>query len=194
MFGHFEIPGFKMNALVEMPETDDGFNNSCFKNQDLVFSGHFHKRQHDKNIHYIGNPFGHNYADAWDFERGAMFLEWDGKPEYVDWPDAPRYITIKLSKLLEDPEKYLTKKVNAKVETDVNISYEEATFLKETFVENYDVREFKLVSQHDLDIVDDIDEGATFETVDQIVIDQLSNISSDKFNKDVLIEMYNRLD
>lgn len=194
MFGHFEIPGFKMNALVEMPDHGDGLNNTCFKNQDYVFSGHFHKRQADRNIHYIGNPFGHNYADAWDFDRGAMFMEWGKEPKYVNWEDGPRYITIKLSKLLEDPDLYLSDKTSAKVETDVDISYEEATFLKETFVDNYNVREFKLVSANDVDVIEDLDSDVNFETVDQIVIDQLSNISSDKFNRDILIEMYNRLD
>jgi hypothetical protein len=41
MFGHFELPKFKMNAMVEMP--DHGLlNETHFANQTQVFTGHFH--------------------------------------------------------------------------------------------------------------------------------------------------------
>ena len=61
---------------------------------EYVFSGHFHKRQYKNNIHYIGNAFPHNYADAGDWERGAMFLTWGEEPSYVNWPDCPKYKTL----------------------------------------------------------------------------------------------------
>lgn len=38
-----------------------------------VFSGHFHKRQQHGNVIYPGNCFPHNYADAWDDDRGCTF-------------------------------------------------------------------------------------------------------------------------
>ena len=50
MFGHFEIPGFKMNALVEMPDHGQ-INRTHFQYQEYVFSGHFHKRQQSDNVH-----------------------------------------------------------------------------------------------------------------------------------------------
>jgi len=86
MFGHFELPFFKMNAMIEMPD-HGGINASMLRNPEYVFSGHFHKRQYDENIHYIGNAFPHNYADAGDNDRGYMYLEWDKEPVYVNWPE-----------------------------------------------------------------------------------------------------------
>ena len=74
MFGHFELPHFYMNAMVKMPEHGD-LRPEHFKNQDLVFSGHFHKRQKQGKIQYIGNAFPHNYADAGDDERGMMIFD-----------------------------------------------------------------------------------------------------------------------
>ena len=65
MFGHFELPNFFMNAMVEMPDTGE-LKGSDFQNQEYVFSGHFHKRQVKNNIHYLGNAFPHNYADVDD--------------------------------------------------------------------------------------------------------------------------------
>ncbi len=84
LFGHLELPGFKMNAQIEMPD-HGALNASHFSNQDLVFSGHFHIRQTKGKVNYIGNPFGHNYSDVWDFDRGAMFLEWGKEPEYLNY-------------------------------------------------------------------------------------------------------------
>lgn len=192
IFGHFELPKFKMNAMVEMPD-HGGLRRESFKNQDYVFSGHFHKRQNKGKIHYIGNPFGHNYSDVWDFDRGAMFLEWDGKPEYVNWDAGPRYISLNLSELLNDPEKYLNQYTYARVSLDVDISYEEANFLRETFSSSYGIRELKLIPKRENTEVDVRPGEIKFETVDQIVLDSIQTIESDSFQTDKLASIYNNL-
>ncbi len=192
LFGHLELPGFKMNAMVEMPD-HGALNATHFKHQDYVFSGHFHKRQTQGKITYIGNPFGHNFSDVWDFERGAMYLEWDGEPEYLDYTGGPRFININLSALLENPEIYLKPKTYLQVVLDVDITYEEATFLRETFIEQYSVREFKIIRNQDDDVAKDYDADITFQTVDQIVVQQLSNIDSTSYDAAKLIEIYDRL-
>ena len=69
MFGHFELPSFYMNALVQMPD-HGGLKAEDFGGIEHAFSGHFHKRQTQGNITYIGNAFPHNYSDAWDDDRG----------------------------------------------------------------------------------------------------------------------------
>jgi DNA repair exonuclease SbcCD nuclease subunit len=81
VFGHFELPLFYMNAMIQMPDHGE-LQGTHFKNPEYVFSGHFHKRQAKENIVYIGNAFPHNYADAWDDDRGMMILEHGSKPEY----------------------------------------------------------------------------------------------------------------
>lgn len=193
MFGHFEIPGFNMNAMVEMPD-HGGINSSHFPNQDYVFSGHFHQRQNKDNVHYIGNPFAHNYGDAWDFNRGAMFLAWDGTPEYVNWNDGPKYITTSLSQLAESPEKYLFPKSFVKVLVDIDISYEESLYLKETFMESHDIREMKLVVDRNSEHTeDDTNAEIKFESIDKIVLSQIETITSDKFDKAKLLAIYNSL-
>lgn len=192
VFGHLELPGFKMNAMVEMPD-HGALNAEHFKNQDFVFSGHFHKRQTKGKINYIGNPFGHNYSDVWDFERGGIFLEWDKEPEFLDYEAGPRFISINLSALLANPDIYLKPKTYLQVTLDVDISYEEAVFLRETFLEQYSVREFKLVKGQEDDLDKDFSGDITFKTVDQIVIEQLTNIDSDSFDTNKLIEIYNGL-
>lgn len=192
MFGHFEIPGFKMNAMVEMPDHGT-LNKTHFKNQDYVFSGHFHKRQQSGNVHYIGNPFGHNYADAWDFDRGCMILEWGGEPEYVNWAHGPKYVTTQLSKIVEDPESFLFKDSYVRATIDVDLTYEEVNYLKEALVDQYQLREFKLVHEKDNSFEEETDADITFETVDSIVMEQLNSIESESFDKTELMKIYNSL-
>ena len=191
-FGHLELPGFKMNAMVEMPDHGT-LNSSHFKNQERVFSGHFHKRQTKGRISYIGNPFGHNYSDVWDFERGAMYMEWDKEPEFLDYTNGPRFISINLSALLENPDIYLKPKTYLQVILDIDITYEEAAFLRETFLTQYSVREFKLIKNQEEEITKSYTANTEFKTVDQIVIEELTNIDSDSFVTSKLVEIYNGL-
>jgi DNA repair exonuclease SbcCD nuclease subunit len=192
LFGHLELPGFKMNAMVEMPDHGN-LNSGHFEHQDYVFSGHFHKRQTKGKINYIGNPFGHNYSDVWDFERGGIFLEWGKEPEFLDYESGPRFISINLSALLTNPDIYLKPKTYLQVILDLDITYEEAVFLRETFLTQYSVREFKLVRNQTDELEKEYAGDITFKTVDQIVIEQLTNIDSDAFDTNKLIEIYNQL-
>lgn len=193
MFGHFELPGYLMNAMVAMPDHGD------VRAEDLqgfghVFSGHFHKRQTKKNVTYIGNCFPHNYADAGDDDRGMMILEWGKEPEYHSWPDQPRYRVFKLSDVLNHTEKMLLPGMHCRVNIDIDISYEEATFIKETFIDTYSLREITLIPQKEVDVGENIMLGnIQFESVDQIVTSQLTNINSDHYNQTLLLDIYRNL-
>ncbi len=192
LFGHLELPGFKMNAMVDMPDNGE-LNSTHFEHQDYVFSGHFHKRQTKGKINYIGNPFGHNYSDVWDFERGGLFLEWGKEPEFLDYEEGPRFISINLTALLTNPDIYLKPKTYLQVTLDADITYEEASFLRETFLDQYNVREFKLIKDHEDELSKDYAGDITVKTVDQIVIEQLTNIESDSFDTKLLVEIYSGL-
>jgi DNA repair exonuclease SbcCD nuclease subunit len=193
VFGHFELPLFYMNAMVQMPDHGE-LRREDFAGPDYVFSGHFHKRQSNTNIVYIGNAFPHNYADAWDDDRGMMILEWGGKPEYHVWEDAPKFRTIKLSDLIDRKDEVLKSKMYLKVNLDLPITFEEANFIKEDFHSNYDIREMSLIQEKTTleGIVDDAVD-AKFESVDQIVTEQLINIESGQFEQKLLLDIYNNL-
>lgn len=193
MFGHFELPYFKMNAMVEMPD-HGGLNTEHLSSPEYVFSGHFHKRQQKGNIHYLGSPFPHNYADAWDDDRGMMKLEWGSKPEYFDY-DGPRYRTSPLSRLIDDADNILNNKTYCRAVLDVNITYEEANFVKETFANQYQLRDITLIpskkEEHAQDWrqVDDLE----VENVDQIVYNSLNAVDSEMIDKKLLVDIYNSL-
>jgi DNA repair exonuclease SbcCD nuclease subunit len=193
MFGHFELPLFYMNAMVQMPDHGE-LQANHFKHQDYVFSGHFHKRQARDKIVYIGNAFPHNFSDTWDDDRGMMFMEWDGTPEYLAWPDAPKFRSVKLSRLIDEQDTLLKDKMYLKVHLDIDISFEEANFLKETFMATKDIRELQLIQEREnLEGVVEDAVDSKFESVDQIVTEQLVNIDSEAFDKKLLLEIYHNL-
>jgi hypothetical protein len=193
VFGHFELPHFYMNAMVQMPDHGE-VKSDDFKNCGTVFSGHFHKRQEKDNVAYIGNAFGHNYSDAWDDERGIAILEW-GKPhEYLAWPDAPKYKVIKISQLLDGPEHYLKPKTYARIVLDIDISYEEANFIKETFIGQYALRELAIIPNKNANSLDNETVGdINFESVDTIVSSQLSQVDSNSYDRNLLMDIYRNL-
>ena len=193
IFGHFELPLFYMNAMVQMPDHGE-LQSHHFKHPDYVFSGHFHKRQQRDKVIYIGNTFPHNFSDTWDDERGMMILEWGGKPEFHDWPDCPKYRTITLSDLIDRKTEVMKSKMHLKVNLDIDISFEEANFIKETFMNEYDIREISLIlDKSNLEGTYEDNPDAVFESVDQIVAEQLLSLDNGQYNKNTLIEIYNNL-
>ena len=193
MFGHFELPHFFMNAMVQMPEHGE-LRREHFGHVDHMFSGHFHKRQTNKNITYIGNAFPHNYADAGDDERGMMILTWGEDPVFKAWPDQPKYRVYNLSDVLRAPENLLLPQMHCRVNIDIDITYEEATFIKETFVGTYNLRELTLIPVKNIDIGQDIQLGnIAFESIDTIVTNQLTNINSEHYDPNLLLDIYRHL-
>ena len=193
VFGHFELPHFKMNANITMPDTGE-LQSSAFSHIEKVFSGHFHIRQKQKNIEYIGNCFPHNHSDDGDYDRGCMILEWDKEPIYYDWDDAPSYNTIKLSELLNnlDPQS-LKANMYLKVIMDIDITYEESGYIKEKFIQDYNLRELSLIPSSDGMCDDLVDVDLKVQTVDEIVSENIININSDTYDTNLLLQIYQGL-
>lgn len=195
VFGHFELPNFYMNAMVQMPDHGHGLRSEDLTKPERVFSGHFHKRQISGNIIYPGNCFPHNFSDVWDDKRGITFLKWNGDYEFVDWDDGPKYRTTTLSKLIDEPEKILSTNTYCRVILDIDITYEEANYIKETFSKQYDLREISLMpnkkeeASHEWQGEGDL----KIENVDTIVLSQLSTIDSTTIKNNLLVDIYNSL-
>jgi hypothetical protein len=123
-----------------------------------------------------------------------MILDWDGVPQYIDWPDCPKYRTIKLSRLLDEKDAIIKSKMYLRVTLDIDITYEEANFIKETFMKENDIRELSLITEKDNleGLIDDATD-IKFESVDQIVAEQIIALESGTYNKNTLLEIYNGL-
>lgn len=193
VFGHFELPHFKMNAMVSMPDHGE-VQAEHFGAVDKVFSGHFHLRQQQRNINYIGNCFPHNFSDAGDSKRGMMVLNWGDEPKYFSWPGQPLYTVTKLSDLINGPGAILKPNMHVRVELDIEISYEEANFIKETFIGEYKLREMALIQPRNSGVDTDMAPGEVrFESVDQIITTQITNIESEFYDPKLLLQIYQNL-
>jgi len=193
MFGHFELPHFKMNAMVEMPDHGE-IRVDAFGGIESVYSGHFHLRQSKRNVNYIGNCFPHNFADAGDSNRGMMVKAWGQADQYFSWPGQPLYRVLKLSRVIDSASELLAANMHVRVELDIDISYEEANFIKDTFVKDYNLREMALIPVKSTAVDADMAPGEIkFESVDQIVTDQLTNIESEFYDPKLLLKIYQNL-
>lgn len=193
MFGHFELPYFKMNAMVEMPDHGD-LRHDHFSGFEQVFSGHFHLRQQKNNITYIGNAFPHNFSDAGDDQRGCMILEWGMEPCYHAWPNQPLYNVWDLSYVMDHDTEVLRSGMHVRARLDIEISYEEANCVRETYIKNHGLREMSLIPQKRSVLEEGPVSGEIrFESVDQIVTDQITRIESEFYDPRLLLQIYQSL-
>ena len=193
VFGHFELPYFKMNAMVEMPDHGE-IQVEYFGEYDQVFSGHFHLRQTKRNVTYIGNAFPHNFSDAGDDQRGCMILEWGQEPRYQAWPGQPLYNVWDLSYVMDHAQEILRANMHVRVQLDIEISYEEANLVRDTYVTQYGLREMALIPNKRSALAEDLAPGEVrFESVDQIVTDQITKIESDFYDPKLLLQIYQSL-
>ena len=189
LFCHAEIARFKMNAMVEMPD-HGGLSAEHFKHQKLVFSGHFHKRQRKGSILYIGNAFPHNFADAGDDDRGIMFWQPGQEPTFEKWPGAPKFRVFSLSQVLVDPTAYIDNQTFARINVDVNLSYEDSNFLRELFEQELQALDVSFVNTRNSDDLEFNDEEVNFESVDTIVLSHLATIESASMDRNLLSQIY----
>lgn len=142
VFGHFEFKGFVLTGANNRME--HGPDHVAFNKPEFIFSGHFHKRQIQDNIIYIGNCFPTNYGDVGDSARGVCILDTrNDNVQFIDWKKCPMYFRVNLSTLIEGK---WTPPENSRITCfkDIEISYTEVQVLKEEFVKAFSLREFKI--------------------------------------------------
>jgi hypothetical protein len=81
-----------------------------------------------------------------------------------------------------------------RVTLDLPISYEEASFIKETFINQYNCREITLIPQKQLEEMSTELDIAQFESVDQIVSNEISQLDTNNYDKSMLLQIYNGLE
>ena len=193
VFSHLELPNFFMNAMIQMPDYKE-IQSEHLNGYEAVFSGHFHKRQKKNNITYIGNAFPHNYSDAGDDKRGMMMLEWDKEPMYFGWPNAPKYRVYNLSDVLDDPTGLLLPDSYVKINLDIDISFEEASFIREKLIPEHHLRELTLIPiKRDFTDNDPDNTNTQFESVDTIIQTQIESLEVGTFDKKLLLDIYKNI-
>lgn len=197
-WGHFEFKGFVISGYNTKME--HGPEHQDFKGPNRIFSGHFHKRQIQDNIVYIGNPFAMDYSDSGDFHRGmAVYTYKHDELDFIDWADGPKYVKAKLSQLLDET---IDVPANARVKCiiDVPITYEESISIKQGLLMQYNLRELKLEESDELaDVLVNTETGEVsstgerLNTVDELVVEMLGAIDTPKIDQNMLVNLYQKL-
>lgn len=197
VFGHFELPGYLLNKMSEMP--DHGKENHDMFNSRYVISGHFHKRQQKTNKHgtkiiYTGNCFGHNFSDSWDDERGLMIIDHSSEPVFIEWPDAPTYRDIKYTDFVTKEQHVCKKNGTIKIYLDELIDTQQMGAIRDRLKQN-GIRD--VIFAPIKTSVNDIDENAIEQALevqetklDNIVISQLQAVKSDTLDNQLLVQLY----
>ena len=100
--GHFELQNFNFNSFKVC---EDGMLSSdILKKSKLIFSGHFHKRQHryydEGKIIYAGNPFEMDFNDIND-QKGYYVLNFENEITYDFYKNniTPIHVKVNLSEI-----------------------------------------------------------------------------------------------
>lgn len=199
--GHFEFKNFIITGYNTVME--HGPDHKLFSGPKKIFSGHFHKRQGQDNVQYIGNAFPMDFGDAGDVNRGlCTYLVQEDKMEFTDWPECPSYYRTTLSDVMAERWTPLPK-MKVKCIVDVDVSYQEAQELREAMIEAYQLRDFVL--EEDREKKQGVLEGENvkvtesmlnFTGIDDLVTQQLEVLKTDpnvKVDPDLLISIYKDL-
>jgi hypothetical protein len=73
------------------------------------------------------------------------------------------------------------------------ISFEEANFIKENFIPQYNLRELMLIPEKVEVESNAVPIDMTFESVDTIVMNQINAIDSETYNRGLLLDIYRNL-
>lgn len=196
--GHFEFKGFEVTGYgMKMPTGPDPED---FKGPEYILSGHFHKRQakENSNVVYIGNTFPMDFGDAGDVNRGLTVYDTSTKQlEFYNWDDCPKYSKTKLSNLLDNSVK-LFPNSRVKCLVDIPISFEESTYLRQKYTEDYNLREFTLEESSEIkealsETEIDVSLDNKLASVDELVQEMLKGIESEHIKNQTLIEIYANL-
>lgn len=142
VLGHFEFRDFVVTGADRRLE--HGPDASQFTGPKYLLSGHFHLRQVNKNVVYIGNAFPTTYGDAGDDQRGAALLTTaDEDLVFFNYENAPMFYKTRLTQVLAGDVDF---KPRARVRCilDADVSYSDVQALREEMMATFELREFSV--------------------------------------------------
>jgi len=166
--GHLEIAGF---AMYRGMESHEGFSAETFSKFDLVFSGHYHHRSNNSNIHYLGNPYELTWQDYND-PRG--FHLFDFATRQLDFIENP----YRMFERLEYTDKEV-EPINLD-SLDLENKYVKLVVLEKTDFYKFDKFIQKLYNKgcHEIKIVEDFSEFQEGEINEEINLEDTVSVLS----------------
>lgn len=198
VLGHFEFRNFVVTGADRRLE--HGPDASQFPGPKYLISGHFHMRQVNKNVVYIGNAFPTTYGDAGDDQRGAAMLCTDTEElDFWNYEQAPLFYKLRLTQVLAGDISFKPRS-RVRCILDADIGYSDVQALREEMMTTFDLREFQV--QEDMQTKkDSISSGVELEgeldlssldaTVRQLINEGVARTAT--IDPDILVQLYEEL-
>ena len=198
VLGHFEFRNFVVTGADRV--MDHGPDADAFTGPRYIFSGHFHKRQANKNIIYIGNTFPTNFGDAGDSNRGMAVFDVENDDVYFhDWDAAPLFFKTRLSRVIGGDADFPPRS-RVRCVLDMDIGYSDVQALRDEMIKGLGLREFsveedmaarKEMIAEGLELESDLDLSSLDNTVRQLITEGVS--PSPTIDPHALIKLYEEL-
>lgn len=198
VLGHFEFRNFVVSGSDR--RLDHGPDAGQFTGPKYLLSGHFHMRQLNKNVIYIGNAFPTTYGDAGDADRGAALLTTDDENlVFFNYENAPLFYKTRLTSVLAGDVDFKPRS-RVRCLLDADIAYTDVQALREEMMSTFELREFSveedLQSKKDsmtegLEVESEIDLASLDSTVRQLIHEGVSPTPT--IDPAILVEMYEEL-
>jgi DNA repair exonuclease SbcCD nuclease subunit len=127
LFTHIPIANFSFDNAFHATEKH-AFPFEKFEEFDFVFTGHFHKHQHIKNIVYVGAPNQLTKSDKGQ-DKGFIVLDTSiEKWEFIEYLNAPKFIELNSSdiknlKSLDIKGNYVIINIDEKIQDFAKLKY-----------------------------------------------------------------------
>lgn len=195
--GHFEFSGFVITGYST--KMKGGPNADDFSKPKNILSGHFHKRQTQKNVTFIGNCFPTNFGDEGDTDRGmATYDHTTNDLQFINWDECPVYTRVTLTDLLDGQDLPMGARVKCVI--NVPIDHSESSTIRKTYTEQFKLRAFNL--EESPEVREALVETSADEDVvvvkatntNEMVCEMLMGIDTKQIDNDMLIEIYQSLE
>lgn len=190
-WGHLEFKGFVITGYnIKML---GGPDHRRFEGPKHIITGHFHKRQIQDNIMYMGSAFPMDFSDTGDNARGMLIYDYaSNKLKFTDWTDCPKYQKVGLSNIMNTTVKIIPgARVKCLVDT-VEVSYDDQIQLRKALMKDFNLRELTF---EEIDVEDALtntatDEYTTVLGINEQVITMLKDINVEQIDNEVLTKIY----
>mgnify|MGYP003151633185 CR=1 FL=1 len=122
LFTHIPIADFNFDNAYHSTEKL-AFKKNTFSEYSLVFTGHFHRFQTQRNIVYVGSPIQLNYGEM-GINKGFVVLESDDESwNFVQYDGAPTYTKIDIQefKSFDPSNKFVGVYIDEKIENFIKL-------------------------------------------------------------------------
>lgn len=182
---HLEIMNFKFdNDYVAREAT--AIPIESFIDYKYVFSGHFHRHQHKKNIVYQGSPYQTSGEEEGQI-KGFVVYEIGNEWKFVKYSGAPEYITLSPEQILSNEIDYSNKFVSVKLEEKVDNFVQLKHLLYEKGA--IEVKPIFLKKESDFEILQENLNFKINDNVEKLLDEHIRGLKIENIDNEILIKL-----